>query len=142
MNVFEQLAERQISSPRKARIRAAEKRALRKVADEQRQLSKAYRKWRAEKREKLLTGPFGSDAQMVVNFLEEMTLESGDDLITLIEAGPWRQANADTRFEVLHLVHSAITKLRERNGRPALDDSLPWSDEPPTAFEIIHEVLS
>ena len=142
MNVFEQLAERQISSPHKARMRAAAKRALRKVADERQQLNKAWRKWRMEQRERLLAGPFGVDAQALLDFLETMTLESADDLIALVERGPWRQADADIRFELMHLIHSAITAVRERNGLSPLDDPLPWSDEPPTAFQIIHKALS
>ena len=57
MNAFEDLAERQISAPRKARLRAAEKRgerraAERKAAKERQQLNAVWRRWRNEQREK------------------------------------------------------------------------------------------
>jgi len=117
MNPFEVYGDRQIPHPRKARLRAAEKRLL-KVHEEKQELSKAYRKYRAE----------------------SMDLESGTDLIVLVERGPWRNADRDTQYEILNLVNRAIVKLRERNGLCPFDDALE-SDASLTVFQIIRGVL-
>jgi hypothetical protein len=132
VNVWEQFAESQIASPVKARRRAAEKRVQKKAlkaAEEEQQLSRGYRKSLAEKREKLLASPYGAQAQALIDFLKGMTIESGGDLIALVEAGPWQNANADTRYEILSLIDRAIMRLRERNGLATFDDGL-LTDQP------------
>jgi hypothetical protein len=139
MNPFEVYGDRQIPHPRKARLRAAEKRLL-KVHEEKQELSKAYRKYRAEKHEKLVTGPYKAAAGELIGFLESMDLESGTDLIVLVERGPWRNADRDTQYEILNLVNRAIVKLRERNGLCPFDDALE-SDASLTVFQIIRGVL-
>ena len=70
-----------------------------------------------------------------------MTLASAGGLIAFVQNGPWRGADADTRFEVLSLVDTAIIKLREHKDMAPFDDALPFSDEPLTAFEQIREIL-
>ena len=149
MNAFEHLAERQISAPRKARLRAAEKRAERKPADrkaaerkatkERQQLSAAWRRWQNEQREKLLAGPDGNQFRILIGFLNGMNLHDGAALIAMVEAD-WAHAGADMKFEALSLIDRAIIALRARNGLPAFDD--PLSDEAPSVFQIIREVLA
>jgi hypothetical protein len=72
----------------------------------------------------LLAGPYGADARALLGFLKNMTLTSAAELVDTIDR-PWREADADTRFEVLSLIDDAIVALRERNGLPPLDDPLP-----------------
>jgi hypothetical protein len=136
MNVFEGLAERQISAPRKARARAAEKRqqALR----ERDWQIIAWRRWRKKGVEILLAGPYGETARGLIEFLGAMRLDAGPELIKRV--GPWVDADADTRFLVLSLIGGAIAALRERSGLAPFDDALPG--EPPTAFEIVRELLA
>ena len=144
MNAFEDLAERQISAPRKARLRAAEKRgerraAERKAAKERQQLNAVWRRWRNEQREKLLAGPYGDQFRSLIDFLDDMSLHDGAALIAMVEA-EWKHADVDTKLEALSLIDRVIIALRERHGLPAFDD--PLSDEAPSVFQIIREVLA
>jgi hypothetical protein len=138
MNAFEQLAEAQIPNPRKARLQAADKRRQ-KALTEQRDLLTEWRRWRRERVDALLAGPWGEAAASLIAFLDVMDLDQADELIRLVKQGPWHQADPDTRFEILNLVDTGITRLRERNGLAPFDDSLPG--EEPTAFELIREHL-
>jgi hypothetical protein len=137
MNAFLDLAERQISNPVKARHRAIEKR--RENAQEARDLLADWARQRRERVDILLAGPHGKAASALVAFLKAMTLDQAPALIELVEDGPWRDADPDTRFEVLALVDVAIVNLRERNGLLPFEDALPG--EPPNAFLIIREML-
>jgi hypothetical protein len=42
---------------------------------------------------------------------------------------------------LLGLIDTRIIYLRINEGLSPIDDSIPFSDEPPTAFEIIREIL-
>ena len=144
MNAFEDLAERQISAPRKARLRAAEKRSERKVAErkaakERQRLNAAWRQWQNEQREKLLAGPYGDQFSSLIDFLDDMSLYDGAALIAMVEAD-WAHAGADMKFEALSLIDRAIIALRARKGLPAFDD--PLSDEAPSVFQTIREALA
>ena len=139
-SAFEALADRQISAPRKARARAAERRAAEKALRERDQQCAAWRRWHQKQTEELLAGPHGEAAYELVEFLAAMTLDRAADLIALVERGPWRSADPDTRYQVLRLVDHDIARLRERAGLAPYDDALPG--EPPTAFQIIREALA
>jgi hypothetical protein len=138
VNSFLTLADRQISAPRKARHRAAEKRALRKVHKDDDQLRRGYAEWRRERRDAFLNA-HRQEANELFRFLAGMQLTDGPALLELL--GPWRFADPSARAEVLSVVDAAITKLRERNGFPPFDDSLPWSDELPRVFELARKML-
>jgi hypothetical protein len=76
-----------------------------------------------------------------VGFLESVTLGDEAALLAFVKQGPWREADSDTRFEILALVDTAIVRLRERDGLAPFDDGLPWSDQPPGAFLMLREWL-
>jgi hypothetical protein len=137
INPFLDLADRQISAPRKTRLRAVENRAARQAAERE-QLAAAWRQWHCERRAALLAGPHGEAVGRLIGFLDSMTLDQGAALISLVEAGPWRHADRDTRFEVLALIDTAIIGLRERHGFPAFDD--PIGDRA-NVFLLIREAL-
>ena len=137
-NAFLDRADRQISAPRKAHRHAVEKRAARQVAGRE-QLAAAWRQWHGERRAALLAGPHGDAARHLISFLDDITLARGAALVSLVEAGPWRHADRDTRFEVLALIDTAIIGLREPHGFPAFDD--PVGDRP-NVFQLIREALS
>ena len=144
MNPFEDLADLQISAPRKARLRAAEKRAVRKAAvekqaAERKQLNAAWRRWQNERREQVLAGPYGDQFCSLIDFLADISLHDGAALFAMVEA-EWKHADVDTKLEALSLIDRAIIALRERHGLPAFDD--PLSDEAPSVFQIIREVLA
>jgi hypothetical protein len=138
INPFLDLADRQISAPRQARQRAVEKRAARQAAERE-QLAAAWRQWGEERRE-ALRAAFRKDADRLFEFLEAMRLQDGAALVSLVEAGPWRQAAADTRFEVLVVIDTAIVGLRTRCGLSPFDDALPG--DRPNVFLYIREVLA
>ncbi len=142
MNAFLDLAERQIAAPRKAQMRAAEKRTARKLAmekalDERDAQLKAWRAWRRERVEALLSGLHGQAARELCGFLDGMTLASAGELVEFVRRGPWRSTDADTRFEILSLIDAAIIMRENIATWPPFDDALPFSDEKPTAFQII-----
>jgi hypothetical protein len=138
MNAFLALADRQIAAPIKARRRAVEKR-VRKAAAERELLSAAWRQRQGQRRDALLTGPYGDDARHLIGVLKGMAFDQGAALIRLIDAGPWRDANVEVRFEILALIDEHIVDLRARHGLPPFDDNLP--DEQLTVFQIVREAL-
>jgi hypothetical protein len=139
------VAAEQISNPVKARMRAvqtrAERRAEKQLSDKQ-VLSQQWQQYHAQRLKRLSTGKFRKPVAVLASFLESMTLEDGGALIELIERGPWREADADTRFLLLGLIARRIMYLREAEGLAPFDDSLPFSDEPLTVFQIIRERLT
>jgi hypothetical protein len=142
VNAFTDLAARQISAPRKARMNAAAKRARtaeQKALDERDKLHGLWKHYRREQLDALFDGPFGDAARGLVAYLKDMQLADGAALIAFVERGPWRAADIDTRLEIVRLINAAITRLRERHGLEPFDDEL--FDEPPTAFAIIKELL-
>jgi hypothetical protein len=136
VNVYVDLAERQIRAPRKARMRAAEKRAAK--TDDRENLARLYACWRRERVETLIAG-HGEAVLRLLAFLDSMTIDHAAELIAVIEQGPWRSVDADTRFQVLVLVDAAIVRLREKYGLTPFDD--PLVGEPPNAFQIIKGLL-
>ena len=133
--------ERQIAAPRKARMRAAENRAARKALDERDQQVRAWRHWHREKLDEALAGPHGRMLGRLLRFLESMTLQSAPALVALVRNEDWQSADDDTRFAALHEIDGATIRLRERSNLAPFDDSLPFSDEKPTAFQIVRELL-
>jgi hypothetical protein len=142
VNAFLDYAERSTPASVKARQRAAEKRratAAEKALAERDDLFHLWKLHRQERLEKLLAGPCGAAARELVAFLQTMTLDDGDRLVELVRAGGWAHVDADTKFEVLSLINSAIVAVRERAKLPPIDDALP--DETPTTFIIIREMF-
>jgi hypothetical protein len=140
LTAFEILAERQISAPRKARMRAAEQRAVEKVRAERDRQWETWQHTQQKRFEELLAGPYGAAARALVAFLNALTLDQAPELIARIARGPWRGADPETRYQILRLIDSSIARARERAGLAPFDDALP--DEPPTAFQIIREALA
>jgi hypothetical protein len=81
------------------------------------------------------------EAEELFTLLREMDLEDGEELVDMIVRHRWCEADEDTRAVVLHEINWAIAAVRERYGMPPFDDSLPWSGEQPTLFEIIRRHL-
>ena len=142
MNAFIDYAEKSMPAAVKARQRAAEKRratAAEKALTERDDLFHLWKLHRQERLEALLAGPHGAAARELVAFLQSMALDDGDRLVELVRTGGWARVDADTKFEVLSLINSAIVAMRERANLPPIDDALP--DETPTTFIIIREMF-
>jgi hypothetical protein len=139
MNAFLDLADRQLTAPAKRRMNSAAERARTKALAERDKLFRFWLEHCRKQREELLAGPYGDAAHELVALLDRMALDQGSELIALVERGPWRTADADTRFVVLHLIDGSIARLRERHGLAPFDDSL---DDDLTVFQILREVLA
>jgi hypothetical protein len=147
-NPFLEHAERSIPAPVKSRQRAVEKRRLKyddpeaaarqEEADEQ---LRRYRAHRREQRDKLLAGPYGAQARILIEFLKTFDCDRQGFLIETVKVGPWQSADEETRFIVLDLVDQALIKARIGVGQTPIEDSLPWGDDPPTTFEILRSWL-
>jgi hypothetical protein len=142
---FSEFAATHMSAYGKAKLRAnatREERRLAKAELERQYLFQQWQKWHREKRDALMTGAYAEQAQQLADFIETMQLEDGAKLIELVAAGPWREADPDTQFCVLELINHAIVWLRESAGLAPFNDSLPWSDEELTVFEIIRSMIN
>jgi hypothetical protein len=111
--------------------------ADKKLADDAR-LLRAWRHWRRERLETLLTGSYAEPAQALLVFLK--TMSSASALVDFVKRGPWRDADGDVRAEVLSVIDAAIVAQREKLGLPSFDDAI--DDMPLNAFLLIREQLN
>jgi hypothetical protein len=102
-------------------------------------LLRAWRKWHRERLDEVLAGPHAVIATQVVEFLKTMSPGSAGALLELMRGQAWAAVDADTKFELLHTINDAITRLRERSGLAPIDDALP--DQRESAFLLIKETL-
>jgi hypothetical protein len=102
-------------------------------------LLRAWRKWHRERLDEVLAGPHAVIATQVVEFLKTMSPGSAGALLELMRGQAWAAVDADTKFELLHTINDAITRLRERSGLAPIDDALP--DQRANAFLVIKDHL-
>ena len=81
---------------------------------------------------------YAEPAHALVEFCKTAT--SPTALINFIKAGPWSDADANVRIEILTFVDAVITKQRERMGLPPFSDPLPG--QPDNAWLILRAWLS
>ena len=96
-----------------------------------------WRRWRRERLNDLLAGPYGEATKALLDFIK--TMPGPSVLIEFIKAGPWADADTDVRSEILALVDAVIIKRREQMGKAPFDDSLPQRQ--PNAFLILRAQL-
>ena len=101
-----------------------------------------WRAWHAEQLELALEGDSGVIVLRIIEIVHGLTPSKMPTLVRLIDEVDWRLVNADVRFVILHELNAAIAELCEREGRPPFDDALPFSDEKPTPFQIVRDMLS
>jgi hypothetical protein len=100
---------------------------------------KLWQKWHREQLDQALAS-HGDIVQPIIEILRELTPAKMPALLALLRAQDWLVVDADVRFELLHSINIAITKLRERENRPSIDDALPG--EQPTLFLLARDMLS
>lgn len=123
---------------RRAQLR---QKKLAEVMAEKRELEQRYRAVKAEERQRLIDGPMGEELGKLIYFLEGLAPHQGADLVAYVGTLDWlKDADADMRFTVLHLVAGAITSLRESQGLPPFDD--PIFDARPSVFLKLREMLT
>jgi hypothetical protein len=96
----------------------------RKLADDA-YLLRTWKRWHREQLEEALAGPHRVIAVQVVEFLKTMTPASANALLALMRTQTWSDVDADTKFTLLHEINSAISRMREKNDMPVIDDPLP-----------------
>jgi hypothetical protein len=87
-------------------------------------LLRAWHRFHAEELETAMNGTHGSIIARLMEILRALELGSGPALIDFVEARNWHVVDAHTKLVVLHQLNRAVTKLRERNGQPPIDDGL------------------
>ena len=138
---FDALFDAQTPNPVRVRLDAAEKRRRARIqaekeVEDEKVLTKAYRRWKRAKRDALLAGPHGREVRGIVSFLDTMSLSSAPALIGTIERAHWVKAlSADDRHTLLGIVGAGIARCREKAGLDPYDDGVPG--DPPKAFERI-----
>src|SRR5262245_22344328 len=105
-------------------MRRRSKKLDKKLDDDQR-LLRAWRKWHREELAEALEGVHGAVVAEIMGVLDQLELESAGILLDHVRATDWRVISPDVRLTILHQVNDAITKLREGNGLPSIDDPLP-----------------
>jgi hypothetical protein len=133
-----QISPNKISKHRADHVANRQHRARNQALEERDRMVAIWRSWRKERLETLLAGPHGEAARELMATLEHMP--PAPQLIEMLRHGPWRTADADTRFLVLSLVDGAIVHLREKRGLPPFDDALP--DERPNVFLLLQEMFN
>lgn len=137
MNGFEAYADQAIPQPVKRKLDRQAERVI-EVHKEREQLSKTYRRQRAEWEESV----FEANPRMraMAAWVDGLSLEDADELIEQIEMADWlRRGTSDERYLALSRIDKHIMKLREKAGMTTFDD--PWPDEQPNAFIIIRSLL-
>jgi hypothetical protein len=103
---------------------------------------KRYRRYLTALREKLKAGPNGEHLRLVLAFLRHLEIEKPDDLLKILDSHAWFQtADEEMRYEVLRSIDNAVERLRVQHGLAPFDDSMPFTDEPPTVFETCRSKL-
>jgi hypothetical protein len=135
---FEDFADEHQSRYSKRRQSKAAERAREKEKHEEAYLFREWQKWHKQRRDELLAGAWSEAAQELSKFLEKMTAEDAPALIALVDHGPWRETDEDTRFLVQTMIGHRIIYLRENAGLPPFDDPL---DDDLNASLTIREML-
>ena len=107
-NVYTEYGDSQIPSPVKARMKAAQQRALNKALKDRETLFRQFKKWHREQSDKLRQGPYGSEVEDLIAFLVVMTPEQGTELVDLVKSRPWYDADNETKFQLLRLIDGHI----------------------------------
>lgn len=142
----------QLSAPvkrREMRLRIAksDKDAPMKLSAQEKHMqeqSAQAKMWRASKKEeikKALHGPYGEQMEILYDITRRMTIDDGDKLIDVLRALQLSGADEDTRYVALALIGASCIRVRIQNGFAPMDDSLPFSDEEPTVFEVCRAEL-
>lgn len=149
-NFFEQMGDRQIVAAQRAKHRAAAKRAERApmvpVGEQEKELRRQQlqaKRWRHDRRRRIREAMEAAEHHGWVDLrrqLRRLDLERPQELIDHVASATWlHQADLDTRYLVLSIIGTSITRLRERNGLEPFDDALPG--EPDTVFQIIRKLI-
>ena len=108
------------------------------LADQARLVHKR-KAWHAEQLADALAGAHGATIAKLMLLLDQLELSSAAVLLASVQCTDWSAVSYDTRLTALHQVNQSITRLRERNGMPGIDDPLPH--QPDNIFRRIRHIL-
>ena len=114
-----------------------------KTKNEKELADNAYllRAWKKFHRDELTEALVGLHRDVMGRLMAHLKqLRSARELVAFIEVQDWSAVDARTRLVALHEINSAICALRERLGRPPIDDALPG--EPLRAYQVIRNIMN
>jgi hypothetical protein len=89
-------------------------------------LRAAYVEWRHERRQTLLRGPHADGVQELLGVLRSSTMVNTSVIFDYVVGAQWlRNADPETKLEVVNLIAEAIGDLRMHAGLDEFDDPLP-----------------
>lgn len=149
-NAFEQYEETVKPVWRQRQERSAAKRTetihskraldLEKEDRDEKILLRGFKAKERERDQALFDGPHGKEIRGLRTFLRTMTLSSAPALVGLVKRATWlKNLSHEDRVALLSMISRSIVSLRKRNGLTPFDDAIPFTDEPPTAFELIRD---
>lgn len=103
---------------------------------ERRKLSRAYRRYKAERLRDLLAGPHGRNIVDLRKFMRRLTIDDAGALVDHIPTCRWIwELDADRRHQVRELIAARIVRIRQLAGFHPFDDALPESMCEPGEYE-------
>jgi hypothetical protein len=102
-------------------------------------LTRAYKQWQREQLAEALAGAHGAVVAELMTLLDRLEVNSAATLLNAVQRTAWSEVSYDTRLTVLHQINATISRVRERNGLPAIDDPLPG--QPDNVFRRIKHIL-
>jgi hypothetical protein len=149
LSFFEQVADRQMTAPAKAKQRAIDKRrdrgppplsAQERKLHNQAKQARVYRAYRRRQLKEQYSGKHKQGWHDLRKTLRQASIDNPENIIDHIAKAKWiHGADLDTRHLVLSIISSKIVRLRERNGLDPFDDALPG--EPDTVFQIVRSMI-
>ena len=108
----------------------------------QQRMLREWNRFHGEQLQLALDGDSGTVVKNIMILVRGLTPQRMPELLRLMRSVDWRIVDADVRFTLLHEINGAIIELREQEGRTRFDDALPFSDERPSLFLIVRDMLS
>ena len=153
VNPFLRLADQQMVAATKAKHRRREVKIARSEKDAPMKLSaqeqaqadrvKLMQLYRAASNAEFaerIKGPNGENWKSLQNLLRIVAIDNPDALLAYVRNQKWlMEGDLKTRQDTLSLIAAHLIMVRQINGYPPFDDSLP--DEEPTLFEILRREL-
>jgi hypothetical protein len=162
-NPFEQLAAEQMADATRRKLEASRKRAEKrqahivqsdadapmilgpqeqKLADQSRQM-RSYRAWKKSEFDAMTKHPlYFSKWNEFTRRVHELTPDNADAFVGYIAKQRWLlDADLDIRRLALAFIANRLIRIRLEQGLSPMDDAIPFSDEPPTLFETIRNLL-
>lgn len=160
-NPFEQLAAEQMTAATRRKLEQSRKRAEKRLVvqsekdapmklgpqeqqleDQSRQMQ-SYRAWKKAEFDAMKHHPlYFSQWNEYTHRVLELTPDNTNEFVGYVAKQRWLlEAEINIRRLALSFLANRLIRMRLERGLPPCDDSLPFSDEPPTLFETVRDIL-